>query len=274
MTVLVVVAACTAVIVAVVIGSLPTGMPDSTGGRSSTLRIAAANLLHSNLRPQEATLRLKRLDADLLVLLEWTGANLDLDGLTNSSLVPILDERHAGTHGVLILVRSPLNAVASLVPNEIQKRCGIPITTIRLGDGTGRLSILGIHAPPPIRNCGGTNAPTMAFLADLIEDGRIARDFGVCRRGDPLILAGDLNVHPWWPTLRTLLERGLNDTYADLHWRPTGTWMGLSWAPKVTRIDYILASRHVAATGAWIIDLPGSDHRAVIADLERNEKEE
>ena len=101
MTVLVVVAASSAVIVAIVIGSLPTGMPDSTGERSSTLRIVAANLLRSNLRPQEATLRLKRLDADLLVLLEWTGANVDLDGLTDSNLIPVLDERHAGTHGVL-----------------------------------------------------------------------------------------------------------------------------------------------------------------------------
>jgi hypothetical protein len=33
-------------------------------------------------------------------------------------------------------------------------------------------------------------------------------------------------------------------------------------------VDYVLASRLVRVDGAWIVDLPGSDHRAVITDLD------
>ena len=69
-------------------------------------------------------------------------------------------------------------------------------------------------------------------------------------------------------SLAALRESGLTDTHARLHWRPIGTWSS-NWVPYVARIDYVLVSDDVPVLGSWTVQLPGSDHRAVIADLGR-----
>jgi len=257
---------CVAVVTLV---SPPTAMPDSNMDRPATLRVSAVNLFRSNSHPSEATRRLAGLDADLLVALEWTGDNLDIGSLVGSGLVPVLDEPRHGSHGVLVLARRPAAVEAALVRNRARAHCGRPIATVRVAFGGEWLSVLGVHSPPPNENCGANRASPTNILAELIDNGELQRDFGACHKGDPVIVAGDLNALPVFPTVQRLLDEGMVDTYAEQHWRPTGTWTGFPWAPGLARIDFILASRRLLTTGSWVVGLPGSDHCAVIADLKR-----
>jgi endonuclease/exonuclease/phosphatase (EEP) superfamily protein YafD len=107
----------------------------------------------------------------------------------------------------------------------------------------------------------------LGALAELIEGGRMARNLGACRAGDPVVVVGDLNALPVWKGIRRLGSRGLVDTYAAARRRPTGTWSAHPWLPRIARIDYIFAPEGTDVRGAWAVGLPGSDHRLVVADL-------
>ena len=85
----------------------------------------------------------------------------------------------------------------------------------------------------------------------------------------PLLVLGDLNVSDRQPYYRWLRQRlhdadraaggGLDYTY------PSGQY-GRALVPLV-RIDYVLHDDAWAARNAETVYLPGSDHRAVVADL-------
>jgi endonuclease/exonuclease/phosphatase (EEP) superfamily protein YafD len=242
----------------------PTADPATRDGTVS-LRIAVANLNFAN-TAVEAPRVLVDLDADLLLILEWSGHNLDLK-LFDSDWISELDEPSSGAHGVLILRKRSVVATASLVPTPIAGPCPIPIATARMQVGGRWLSILGAHAPPPIEECEDTNGPTLIHLAGLIDSGRMRSDLGECRQGDPVVLAGDLNAYPWSANIRKLRASGLVDAFARRHWRPTGTWSPYPWFLSFARIDYILVAHEAEVQGSWIVNLPGSDHRVVVADL-------
>ncbi|MFQ5967290.1 MAG: endonuclease/exonuclease/phosphatase family protein [Acidimicrobiia bacterium] len=84
------------------------------------------------------------------------------------------------------------------------------------------------------------------------------------------ILLGDLNSSPVWPAYRRLarylddaprLLAEQNGSRPDLTWGP---WPG---SPRVARLDHVLVSG-LRALSAEVVDLPGSDHRAVVVDVD------
>ena len=86
------------------------------------------------------------------------------------------------------------------------------------------------------------------------------------------ILIGDLNSTPLWPAYRRLV-RHTDDTvsaWAKLHDVPAQrTWGWRPGWPAMLRIDHVLAAG-LHATGAVARKVEGSDHRALIVDLERS----
>ena len=245
---------------------LPTGLPPKTDRDGASVRIAAANLAYFNPESLAAGSRVAELGADVLILLEWTGVNAeghqDLD-----SWNVVLDEPRRGAHGVRILTRTTLEAEAELVPTPVEGPCPMPIATARVRFGRGWLAVLGVHAPPPIDECEETNAPTLLALADLVGNGRLLQDVGVAREGDPVVMAGDFNALPGSKELAPLRYVGLVDTHMRQHWRPIGTWTPSKSVPHLLRIDYVFAPEDIPVVGSWTVNLPGSDHRAVVAEL-------
>ena len=59
--------------------SLPSAMPPAREPGAPSLRLVSANLYFGNDQSAALTQRLLALDADLLLLLEWSGRNLDLE---------------------------------------------------------------------------------------------------------------------------------------------------------------------------------------------------
>jgi endonuclease/exonuclease/phosphatase family metal-dependent hydrolase len=87
---------------------------------------------------------------------------------------------------------------------------------------------------------------------------------------DSLVVAGDLNASPRWPAYRHLAERweDLALQAAELSGaRPAPTWGWRPGWPRLLRIDHVLGTG-VRGVAAWVEPVRGSDHAAVVVDLE------
>lgn len=93
----------------------------------------------------------------------------------------------------------------------------------------------------------------------------------------PFILAGDFNTAAGSRAYRDFPDtwrdafaesgRGFGHTYpAPLHEREGDDWLKIPF--PLLRIDYILTSRDLQPHRSWTQEVPGSDHFAVIADIE------
>lgn len=86
----------------------------------------------------------------------------------------------------------------------------------------------------------------------------------------PLIVAGDMNASPSWPAYRKMAERwsDLVVEVARAEGRsPEPTWGWRPGWPRMLRIDHVFGIG-VRGTGARVEPMAGSDHHAVIVDIE------
>ena len=86
----------------------------------------------------------------------------------------------------------------------------------------------------------------------------------------PLIVAGDMNASPRWPAYRRMSHRWEDlvvDATRNAGRRPQPTWGWRPGWPRMLRIDHVFGVG-VRATDARVEPIPGSDHHAVIVDVE------
>jgi endonuclease/exonuclease/phosphatase (EEP) superfamily protein YafD len=88
--------------------------------------------------------------------------------------------------------------------------------------------------------------------------------------GQPMVLVGDYNSSPAWPAYR-MIRKHLRDGVKDWATR-TGNRTGRTWSytagmPKLLRIDHVMV-RGVELADVQVVNIAGSDHRALVADLE------
>jgi len=96
------------------------------------------------------------------------------------------------------------------------------------------------------------------------------------RERQPDLVLGDLNATADHAPMRRLADAGLRDVgeLLDDGWQPTwpssGRWSVLGVAaPPLAQIDHVLVGPRLAAVGMRTVAIPGSDHRAVIAEVAR-----
>lgn len=87
-------------------------------------------------------------------------------------------------------------------------------------------------------------------------------------REDPVLVAGDFNALPFSKEIKRFNLLGLTFAQDSTRVRRVGTWSPAPWIPKAARIDYILLPSQMNPIDTWVVGLPGSDHRALIADVE------
>jgi endonuclease/exonuclease/phosphatase family metal-dependent hydrolase len=86
----------------------------------------------------------------------------------------------------------------------------------------------------------------------------------------PLIVAGDMNASPSWPAYRMMSERWSDlvvEANRALGRAPEPTWGWRPGWPRMLRIDHVFGLG-VRSTGARVEPISGSDHHAVIVDVE------
>jgi endonuclease/exonuclease/phosphatase (EEP) superfamily protein YafD len=217
-----------------------------------TLRVLTANILFSRGDPGRIVDLVRRNHADVLSIQELTPDGveaLDQAGLRGELPYHVLDPRW-GAAGTGIYSRYPLRAT-SPVPGAAM---AMPRAELTLPGGT-RVELTGVHPVPPFSRPNVRSwKRDLAALPDADP------------RGPVRILAGDFNATLDHARLRGVLGRG----YADAADR-AGKGLVLTWGlsifdPPLT-LDHILVDKRVAVRRVDIYDLPGSDHRAVFAEL-------
>lgn len=90
----------------------------------------------------------------------------------------------------------------------------------------------------------------------------------------PDLVVGDFNATPDHPPMRALAEAGYRSAteLANEGWEPTwpaaagASVLGIS-VPNVVHIDDVLVGPSFAAVGTHTVDIAGSDHRALVAEV-------
>jgi len=124
--------------------------------------------------------------------------------------------------------------------------------------GRPAVTFFAVHPAPP------------QWRADFLADYRVLRAVlgSALDSGEPTVVAGDLNAAPANGPLRRVLDLGLTDTAMATRWRWQAlTWPADRWFPPVLRIDHVLVSTQIVPRGIDTIHIPGTDHRAVVAEL-------
>lgn len=165
------------------------------------------------------------------------------------------------SHGTAVFCRPELACQAEITREFGSDDSHMPLALVRF-DG---VCLLGVHGPPPVPLNATGLAPYMARVAGAITDGRMGRDWGPCRTGDPVIVAGDLNAVPGSGPHRLLRSRGLRDPL-QIQGIWAGTWpAGGGWPDlPVLRLDHLLPGA-VAVEQVRTLRLPDSDHKALRA---------
>lgn len=155
-----------------------------------------------------------------------------------------------GARGTGLLSRRPL-ALRPLLRGQKNRTA---VARMRW-PGFGAFEIVAVHPPPP----------TPSQLDGWAEDlrGLPRADAGRL----PRVLAGDFNATLDHEELRMILASGYRDAAASAGEGLTGTWPSDRRLPPPVAIDHILVPTAWRVAGARVLELPGSDHRAVLAEL-------
>ena len=219
-----------------------------------TVRVVTANLFVRNPDPGQAGRALRRLRPDVLVVPELTGAGLA--GLEGSGVLDDLPHRVVELGGS----RSETVGLFSRLPLRDRglRRGGtraLPRATLVV-DGVEVL-LLPTHPLPPFL---GWEPLWRRSLADLAAEVRAARL--------PVLVAGDLNADRDQAAFRALLDAGLRDAHDERGRGLVRTWPA---DRPLMHLDHVLVRDgeggrlHVRKVREATV--PGSDHRAVTADV-------
>nr|MDT0663026.1 endonuclease/exonuclease/phosphatase family protein [Micromonospora sp. DSM 115978] len=238
--------------VAVLPRALPDGRPAGTG---PVLRVMTANLLAGAADPDAVLALVRRHRVEVLAVQEFTpDAEAALDRLGLADLLPHRQVNpEPGTTG------SGLYARFSLVDGGTRRNAGgftQSYATLAV-PGAGPVLVESVHPLAPY---------AIAALPDWRADLRAQPSADPA--GPPRILAGDFNATLDHVLLRQLLATGYVDAAASTGAGLAGTWGpydGNRIPPVV--IDHVLVDRRIGVRDAAVRPLPGSDHRAVVAEL-------
>ena len=231
---------------------LATPLPDGVGDAPS-LRVVTANLFVLNPDPASTGRALRRLRPDVLVVPELTEPGLA--GLRSSGLLADLPHSTVELAGraetVGLFSRLPLH-------DPVLRRGGtraLPRATVTL-DGVA-VRVLAAHPLPPVL---GWEPLWRRSLADLTREVRAVQL--------PVLVAGDLNSDRDQARFRDLLATGLTDAHDARGRGLARTWPADS---PLLHLDHVLVrdgdGGRLRVRGVREVRLPGTDHRAVVADI-------
>ena len=152
-------------------------------------------------------------------------------------------------HGGGLYARHPLTPLPA--PRQFLFR--MPRATISLPGG-GRLRLVAVHPQPPNMSVDRWREA----LESLPSAGA----------GAPWALVGDFNASFDQAEFRDLVGRGYRDAGDATGKGLEPTWPGAEVLPwGLITIDHVLADRRLGVADYGVDELPGSDHRAIHAEL-------
>lgn len=244
-----------AFVVAVALGTLlgprflSEEQPAADGAR---LRIMTANLYLGLGDARTIVDLVRRQQVDVLTLPELTPSAVSaLDSAGLADLLPyrVFDPRPGGG-GTGIAAKIPLRQVI-LVPDSTMSQ---PSAVVDL-PGRDDVEITAVHVQPPVSQAkADTWRRELAALPRREKDTRLR------------ILAGDFNASLDHGAFRELVDRGNVDAAEATGDGLVPTWSSWPTGPPLT-IDHIVTDDRCAISGYDVFDVPGSDHKAILAEI-------
>jgi endonuclease/exonuclease/phosphatase (EEP) superfamily protein YafD len=246
-----VIAVAVALLVANVAWQLPLFVPDPGPSGHPVLRVAASNLKFGHGDPQAIVDLVRTHDIDVLALEELTpDAVRRLHDAGLDALLPFHEARPDPSFtGTGLWSRTPLRDAHELP--------GFSSTVVvaRVTPGAGDLTVLAIHPLAPV---GDGLATWEQEYADLLS--------ATAAMSGPVVGAGDFNATRDQKPFRDLESAGFRDAVdqAGAGFQPT--FPNTRRGRPLMAIDHVIArDLPVRATAFETVDVPGSDHRAVVA---------
>jgi endonuclease/exonuclease/phosphatase (EEP) superfamily protein YafD len=237
----------------------PRGVPrPQPATRGPVLRVITANMYFGRGDAEVIVGLVRQTGADVLFLQELTEdavSRLKLAGLDELLPHNQLELRGGGAHGSDgsgIYSRFPLSE-GPPVPPTLKAQ---PSARLELPGG-GAVELVCVHpCAPGLRRWGGA-AQWREELAGLPAPA-----------GLPRVLAGDFNATLDHAVFRDVLRLGYADAASQAGEALTPTWGLPGKRRPVLTLDHVLADRSCAVLDYSVHVIPGSDHRAVYAELQ------
>ena len=221
----------------------------------AALRVMTANLLRGTADPERVVELVRDGSIDVLSIQELTPA-ADR-ALQRAGLAEPLGERavfaQRGVSGSGLYARWPLRG-GSLIPSP-DGRFAMPVARLGL-PRADPVEVIGVHPVPP------TSSAAVSAWSDGLHSLPPAEPDCAVR-----LLLGDFNATLDHDELRRVLDTGYVDAADAAGKGLTPTLPQGRLMPPTVTIDHVLVDERVRVEDVHIHDLPGSDHRAVTAEL-------
>ncbi|MFK4224664.1 endonuclease/exonuclease/phosphatase family protein [Streptomyces sp. NPDC019890] len=234
-----------------------TGLTDEPPGRV----VAGLEVLTSNLEFGNATEGLlatvRREQPDIVFVQECARACSDaLAAKVSRTDYPYRNVVEGGAaSGSAILSKYPLRAAPGIestlaMPGAVADVAGHPVN-LQL-----------VHPLPPFP--GG--------VADWRRELGLVRTYAREVKGRPTLVAGDFNATQDHAAFRRILDAGgLRDSATLVGAAHTPSWPATVRRPLGTQIDHVLVSKDFSVRKARFLDLPATDHRSLLVEIELHE---
>ncbi len=228
---------------------VPRPQPGASGPR---LRVLTANLYFGRGDAEVVVSRVRQGSVDVLFLQELTAdavTRLKQAGLDDLMPHTQLD-LWGGSRGSGIYSRFPLTEGPAVAPTHMAQ----PTALVELPSGD-TVELVCVHPVTPQLGRGGSVA-WRTELGTLSAPGEL-----------PRVLAGDFNATLDHAAFRDLLRLGYADAGRQAGKALTPTWGPPGRGPLFT-LDHVLVNRACAVLDYAVYLVPGSDHRAVLAEIQ------
>lgn len=220
---------------------------------SGRFRLVTANLCKRDADPAAFARLVQEVGADVVAVQELTAAQAE----ALAAVLPFGRLEPAPDHtGMGIALRRP--GTVSRVP-LLRRHAYV----VELALDGAMIEIVNVHIVAPHFQ------PTWRAVTYRRGQLRALEAYVDANRRPHRALVGDLNSTPLWPLYRRLARRfrdaAVEAARRNGH-RPARTWGPWPGSPRLLRIDHVLITG-LAAEGAWVLHLPGSDHSALVVDL-------
>lgn len=246
-------AAATSALMALMV--LPRAIPATPPATGPTLRILTANLFYGFGDARTVVDLVRQLRADILSTQELTPEAIQaLDAAGLNALMPYrhLQDVPGSPAGGGIFSRRPLTKLPDFAPPDGHN---MPRVRINL-PGERSVEIINVHTLAPL------GPDVVRWRADLAMLPAPSSASATIR-----ILAGDFNATLDHAALREVLGRGYADAAAATGNGLRGTWPANWRLPPFITIDHVLYDQRASAVSTSVHTVPGSDHRALFAEL-------
>jgi len=246
-----------AVALAMLTTQLPLYLGSTAATAATTLRVMSGNLREGQ-ADAASLVRLAEQRADVLAVQELTpqeAGRLSQAGLDAAFPYRLLDARD-DAQGAGLWSRLPIADARGI------GGFGMPFLRARIlipGTSAGPTVVV-VHLPGPWPQPIDDWRADMARLPTLLST--VAAESG----DSPVLVAGDFNATWDMQPFRNLLTNGYRDAAEQSRAGIRPTFPADSWLPPVIAIDHII-TRNCAATSLRTVDLPGSDHRGIVATI-------